>query len=49
LSQQITNIGTSRWVSNHRQHVCYRMVDSVCRSDAQGDWCYTSMEHPRFW
>jgi hypothetical protein len=35
FSQQTTNIGTSRSVSNHRQYVCYRMVDSVCLSDAQ--------------
>jgi hypothetical protein len=35
FSQQVTNIGTRRLVSNHRQRVCYRMVDSVCRSDAQ--------------
>jgi hypothetical protein len=36
FSQQITHVGTSFLVSNHRQHVCYRMNDSVCRSDAQG-------------
>jgi hypothetical protein len=36
FSQQITNIGTSRFMSNHRQHLCHRMIDSVCHSDAQG-------------
>jgi hypothetical protein len=34
--QQITNIGTSRAVTNHWQHAYYRMADSICRSDAQG-------------
>jgi hypothetical protein len=34
--QQITNIGTSRFVNSHRQRVCYRMTDSLRRSDAQG-------------
>jgi hypothetical protein len=36
FSQQITNIGTSRFVINHRQRACHIMVDSVFRSDAQG-------------
>jgi hypothetical protein len=36
FSQQITNIETSLCVNSHRQRVYYRMVDSVCRSDAQG-------------
>jgi hypothetical protein len=30
------NVGTTYLVSNHWQRVCYRIVDSVCRSDAQG-------------
>jgi hypothetical protein len=34
-SQQITHMGTRGWVSNHWQTVCYRMIDSVCRLDAQ--------------
>jgi hypothetical protein len=37
-----------RWLSHHRQRVCYRMVDSVCRSAAQGGWCYASVESPRW-
>jgi hypothetical protein len=45
FSQQITNIGTSRRVNHHRQRVCDRMFDSVCRSDAHGGWCHTSAEH----
>jgi hypothetical protein len=36
FSQQITDIETSRLVNNHREHVRHRMLDSVCRSDAQG-------------
>jgi hypothetical protein len=36
FSQQMTNIGTSRFISNHRQRGCHRMVDSIGRSDAQG-------------
>jgi hypothetical protein len=36
FSQEITNIRTSRFMSNHRQRVCQRMVNSVCHSDAQG-------------
>jgi hypothetical protein len=36
FSRQITNIRTLSFVSNHRQCVCDRMVDSVCHSDAQG-------------
>jgi hypothetical protein len=36
FSQQIINIGTIRSVNNHWQCVCYRMVNSVYRSDAQG-------------
>jgi hypothetical protein len=35
FSQQIINIGTIRLVNNHWQRVCYRMVNSVCRSGAQ--------------
>jgi hypothetical protein len=48
FSQHTTNIGPRRFVSNHRQRVCHRMLDSVCRSDVQGDLCYTSVEHPIF-
>jgi hypothetical protein len=32
----MTNIETSWLVSNHRQRVSYRMLDSIYRSDAQG-------------
>jgi hypothetical protein len=46
FSQQITNIGTSHFVSDHRQRVWHRMVDFLYRLDEQGGWCYTSMEHP---
>jgi hypothetical protein len=35
FSQQTTHIRTTRLVSNHRQRVCYRMLNPVCRSDAQ--------------
>jgi hypothetical protein len=35
FSERITIIGTSRFVSSHRQRVCYRMLVSLCRSDAQ--------------
>jgi hypothetical protein len=45
FSRQVINIGASRFVNNHRQPVCQRMVDSVCRSDAQGGRCYTSLAH----
>jgi hypothetical protein len=36
FSQQINHIGTSHFASNYGQRVCYRMVDSIYRSDAQG-------------
>jgi hypothetical protein len=35
FSQQITDIGTNGFMSNHQQRICHRMVDSVCRSDGQ--------------
>jgi hypothetical protein len=44
VSQQIIHMGTSRRVNNHWQHVCYRIVYSVCRSDTQGGSCYSSVE-----
>jgi hypothetical protein len=35
FSRETTDVGTSRWVSKHRQIVCYIMVNSVCHSDGQ--------------
>jgi hypothetical protein len=49
FSQQITNIGTSRFVGNHRQRVWYRMVDSVCRLNAQGADATPPWNTPHFY
>jgi hypothetical protein len=36
FSQQIINIRTISFMNNHWQRACYRMVNSVCGSDAEG-------------